>query len=412
VAATAGPVALGVGVAALLALSRHGAPRTGGWPGAPLVEVLSPPVVDPEGAATLWTNLVALLRPAWPSACCSASRTSASSWWPPTRGSPSRLWVPGGIPPGLVAAGRRSRLARSRTETRAATPAAHRSPGVATGGSLTLAVGEQYMLRTGHKVDPIRPLSARVAALGEGETGCVQVLARPVTGRRLARLHKTATARRAGRPATRVARVLDLVTPGPATKPQPSTRPGQAMWPTSWTGSPALLGDRHPLRRCDHRTDRQAKARLRGRACRRDAFAPLLWAATASNATGLATRPGGSPSASSGRATSSRPRGSPPWHICRPTSRCQGSPSRRQRRAPTPAVPAAAGCDIRTPPGDRCTEGAREVARPSGRRPVSLAVPDARYHLHVMGATGSGKSTLLTQTSVLEDVEAGRGVCR
>ena len=36
-------------------------------------------------------------------------------------------------------------------------------------------------------------------------------------------------------------------------------------------------------------------------------------------------------------------------------------------------------------------------------------MPDARYHLHVMGATGSGKSTLLTNL-VLGDVEAGRGV--
>ncbi|HUA95695.1 MAG TPA: DUF87 domain-containing protein, partial [Acidimicrobiales bacterium] len=48
-------------------------------------------------------------------------------------------------------------------------------------------------------------------------------------------------------------------------------------------------------------------------------------------------------------------------------------------------------------------------AQAGGRRPVALAVADARYHLHVMGATGSGKSTLLTNL-VLGDVEAGRGV--
>ncbi|MGH7750990.1 MAG: helicase HerA domain-containing protein, partial [Candidatus Dormibacteria bacterium] len=48
-------------------------------------------------------------------------------------------------------------------------------------------------------------------------------------------------------------------------------------------------------------------------------------------------------------------------------------------------------------------------AQAGGRRPVALAVPDARYHLHIMGATGSGKSTLLTNL-VLGDVEAGRGV--
>jgi len=29
------------------------------------------------------------------------------------------------------------------------------------------------------------------------------------------------------------------------------------------------------------------------------------------------------------------------------------------------------------------------------RRGIGLAVPDARHHLHVVGATGTGKSTLL-----------------
>ena len=48
-------------------------------------------------------------------------------------------------------------------------------------------------------------------------------------------------------------------------------------------------------------------------------------------------------------------------------------------------------------------------AQAGARRPVALSVPDARYHLHVMGATGSGKSTLLTNL-VLGDVSAGRGV--
>ena len=48
-------------------------------------------------------------------------------------------------------------------------------------------------------------------------------------------------------------------------------------------------------------------------------------------------------------------------------------------------------------------------AQAGGRRPVSLGVADARFHLHVMGATGSGKSPLLTNL-VLGDVAAGRGV--
>src|SRR6266496_4531094 len=42
-------------------------------------------------------------------------------------------------------------------------------------------------------------------------------------------------------------------------------------------------------------------------------------------------------------------------------------------------------------------------------RPVALRVPDARHHLHVIGATGSGKSTLLGNM-ILADAEAGRGI--
>ncbi|MFD0514180.1 helicase HerA domain-containing protein [Streptomyces aureus] len=48
------------------------------------------------------------------------------------------------------------------------------------------------------------------------------------------------------------------------------------------------------------------------------------------------------------------------------------------------------------------------TADTGARRDVGLAVPDARHHLHLMGATGSGKSTLVAQL-VLDDVTAGRG---
>lgn len=48
------------------------------------------------------------------------------------------------------------------------------------------------------------------------------------------------------------------------------------------------------------------------------------------------------------------------------------------------------------------TEGA------GGRRLAGLAVPDARFHVHVPGVTGTGKSTLLANM-VLADARAGRG---
>lgn len=169
VAVTAGPVALGVGVAALVALSAARAAQGRRMArSARLVEVLSPPVVDPEGAATLWTNLVALLRPAWRRVLFGQPHLGfelvASD-----AGLTISLWVPGGIPPGLVERAVEAAWPGARTDTRAATPPLT-GPGVATGGSLTLAAGEQYMLRTEHKVDPLRPLLGALAALAEGET--------------------------------------------------------------------------------------------------------------------------------------------------------------------------------------------------------------------------------------------------
>jgi len=415
VATTAGPVALGVGVATLVALSAaRRAQGRGMAGGARLVEILSPPVVDPEGAATLWTNLVALLRPAWRRVLFGQPHLGfelvASD-----SGLRISLWVPGGIPPGLVERAVESAWPGARTDTLPATPPLV-GPGVATGGSLTLAVGEQYMLRTGHKVDPLRPLLGALAALGEGETACVQVLARPVTGRRLARLHKSATARRAGRPATRTARLLDLVTPGPATKPTAvdPTRAADVADILDKAAQPCwAIAVRYAV--ATTATDRQAKARLRGRAhAVATAFAlfsgrnRLERHRLAHPARVLAGRRLGKGNLVSVAELAALA------HL--PTDVAVPGLARAGANAvpPPPAVahPATAPtASVAGPDASRATSAPKVLgdAQAGGRRPVSLAVADARYHLHVMGATGSGKSTLLTNL-VLEDVDAGRGV--
>ncbi|MDA8283049.1 MAG: type VI secretion protein, partial [Actinomycetota bacterium] len=92
----------GVALAALVALSvarRVQARRM--TEGTRLVTVRTPPEVDPQGAATLWTNLVALLRPAWrrllggqPHLGFELTATDG--------GLTVALWVPGPVPPGLV----------------------------------------------------------------------------------------------------------------------------------------------------------------------------------------------------------------------------------------------------------------------------------------------------------------------
>ena len=88
------------------------------------------------------------------------------------------------IPPGLVERAVEAAWPGARTETVPAVPPLV-GDGVATGGALALALPEHYPLRTEHKVDPLRPLIGALAGLGESESACVQILARPVTGRRL-----------------------------------------------------------------------------------------------------------------------------------------------------------------------------------------------------------------------------------
>jgi hypothetical protein len=409
-AVTFGPIAAGIALALLIAVTatrRVQAARMSD--GARLVKILTPPDVDPQGAATLWTNLVALLRPAWrrflggqPHLGFELTGTDG--------GLTVALWVPGQIPPGLVERAVEAAWPGARTETVPATPPLV-GDGIATGGALALALPEHYPLRTAHKVDPLRPLIGALAGLGENESACVQILARPVTGRRLTRLHKAAAARRAGRPASRLGRLVEGATPrrsvqAAATDPSRGAdvadildKAAQPCWAIAVRYAVATSA-----------TDRQAVAGLRGRAhAVASAFALF-----------------------SGRNRLDRHRLRHPAQVL--TGRLLGRGNlvsvaelAALAHLPTdPAVPglARAGANAVAPPpavsrpaGSAATGSARPIDTPKllgdaqagGRRPVALAVPDARYHLHVMGATGSGKSTLLTNL-VLGDVEAGRGV--
>ena len=65
------------------------------------VNVLAPPEVDPDGAAVLWSNLVALLRPAWRRATDGQPHLGFEVTAGPA-GLGVNLWVPACVPPGLV----------------------------------------------------------------------------------------------------------------------------------------------------------------------------------------------------------------------------------------------------------------------------------------------------------------------
>ena len=416
----AAPVLLPAATVALLAavtitLVRHAQARRLGRD-ARLVQVLAPPDVDPHGATTLWTNLVALLRPAWRRAL-GAQPHLAFELTATDGGLQLAWWVPATVPPGLVERAVEAAWPGARTSTGPATPPialpTDGSAALSTGGELRLALSEQYPLKTDHKVDPLRSLLGALDGLGDSEAACVQILARPVTGRRLAKLHKAAAARRAGRPANRSARLLDLATPGTGLQPA-STDPsrgadvadilGKAAQPC-WavtiryavaatpTGNPGL--------------DRQAAARLRGRA-HAVASAFSLYAGRnrldrhrlhhpAQVLAGRRLGRGDLLSVAELAAVAHLPTDEVVPGLARAGARAVAPPPALAHHA----APSAGGA-IWTPKllGD---------AQSGARRPVALAVPDARYHLHVMGATGSGKSTLLTNL-VLGDIEAGRGV--
>jgi hypothetical protein len=69
--------------------------------GARIIRILPPPDVEPAGAAALWSYLVGLLRPSWRR---SLSGQPHVAWEYVFDRDTVRiqLWIPGGIPPGMV----------------------------------------------------------------------------------------------------------------------------------------------------------------------------------------------------------------------------------------------------------------------------------------------------------------------
>ncbi|MHB1927827.1 MAG: type IV secretory system conjugative DNA transfer family protein [Acidimicrobiales bacterium] len=393
----AGPVVAAVvvlAVAARLALARRHARLQAA--GARLIVVACPPEVETTGAEGFWSNLVALLRPAWRRLLDGQPHLAFELTWS-TAGLQVAIWVPGTVPPGLVERAVEAAWPAARTTVVEPTPPIPLDA-QATGGSLRLADAEWYPLRAEHPADPLRALLTAAADLAAGETAAVQILARPVTGRRLARAHRAAAALRSGRPTSRLARLLDLVTPGPATPVARIVDPavtGDVRAILEKAASPSwAVAVRYAVATTDAR--RAARPRLRGRAhALASAFALF-----------------------SGRNRLARRR------LRRPA---QVLDSRRLGRGDLYSVPELAAvahlpADVVVPGLARA--GARSVAPPpaipaAGKvlgdadagpgRPVALSPVDARYHTHLLGATGSGKSTLLTNL-VLGDIQAGRGV--
>jgi len=395
-AVTVGPALAGAALLAGAGLAwfrrRHAARQAAG---AHLVVVEVPPEVDPAGSEVFWTNLVALLRPRWRRAL-GGTHHVVFELTADEHTIQIGVWVPGGVAPGFVEGAIAAAWPGARTRTVEAAPPLP-DVGLATGGELRLAGAEHYPIRADHDTDPLRPLLAALANLGAGETACVQVLARPATGRRLANAFKAASARRAGRPASRTVRILDLATPGPAATPA-------AVDPTRERDVRAILDKaaqpswaitiRYAV--ATTAADPQAKARLRGRAH------------AVASAFALYT----------GRNRLDRHR------LLHPARAIAGRRLGRGDLASVGELAALAHLPTDIAVAGLARAGAKPVPPPPGvpttgkvlgdsegpsPRPVAVSVADARMHLHVMGSTGSGKSTLLCRLAV-GDIAAGRGV--
>ncbi|WP_231648466.1 type IV secretory system conjugative DNA transfer family protein [Saccharothrix sp. NRRL B-16348] len=387
------------------------------------VTVLAPPQVDPAGGAALWSNLVGLLRPGWrraftgqPHIACEYAFSEA--------GVAIRLWVPGVIPPGLVERAVEAAWPGSHTRVGPAHPplpaAGDGRRRVVVGGELRLARPEALPIRSVFDADPLRALIGAPVGLGRDEHACVQILARPVTGHRVQRARRAARRVHTGRSPRLVGQLLDVVTPGAR---------------TGGSRRAAAQGSVHsdPQTSLEYAAQNRAiVTKQRGSQYEtviRYAVATLLPADMADGEVRAAR------DVARGRAhalAASFASYTEHNHYTRHRLRDPGTviDSRRLGRGDLLSVPELAALahlptDEAIPGIQRA--GARAIAPPPGiatpgpeakplgitdtghERPVALRVPDARHHLHVIGATGSGKSTLLGNM-ILADAEAGRGI--
>ena len=387
------PIAAGVALALLLArllIVRLRERRLA--KGARLIAIGVPPEVDPEGALLLWSALHDLLRPrlarllgGQPQLAWEISAGAA--------GSEFRIWVPGAVPPGLV---ERALVSAWPGITTSVHPVDETHNHIAAtgeeallGSELVLSGPEWFPLGGRAGPDPLRLVLGQLAGLDTDEEALVQVVARPATRREQGRLLAAARRIRAGRPPSRIGRLLDLVLPGPPPRP--------ALDPTVSPDVHAVLDKAaRPLYRCLVRLaitgpePRRARGRIHALA---GAFAAY------EGRVGLRRR------------------------------RVFGQRSRLRLRAlgrrgfllSIPELAALAHLPVESALPGVVRAGARSVAPPPGLpargkplgrasagEPVALAVADARYHVHLLGPTGVGKSTLIARLA-LADLEAGRG---
>ncbi|MEV5704826.1 DUF87 domain-containing protein [Actinoallomurus sp. NPDC052274] len=374
--------------------------------GAQLVQMRVPPQVDASAAATFWANLIGLLRPRWRRWVFGQPHICFEYHWDgPELG--IQVWVSGAVPAMLVA--RAIEAAWPAARTTITTPTDLIPTGaVATGGTLRLARPDHHPIATGHKDDPLRALLGAATGITGGQRAVVQVLARPITGRRLARAHRAAAHLRGTTQPTLTGRLLDLLTPGPPARP---ARPG-----TVAAAHPERAGEIKAI--LDKAAQPRFAVTIRYAAATTHAEevqAARAWARGRAHALASAF------AVFAGRNYFDRHRLHHPTQTLNQRRLGWGDLLSVAELAAIahlphdPAVPglSRAGANSVPPPPNVPTGG--KGSKPLGdadagpARPIALRVTDARQHLHVLGATGAGKSTLIAQM-ILTDAGAGRAV--
>ncbi|GAA4224191.1 hypothetical protein GCM10022254_03120 [Actinomadura meridiana] len=414
-AAHDGPVVvLGVGAAAVVFRAARGVLWR--WQAkrfardARLVTVSVPPQVDPASAPAWWAHQTGLLAPAWKRWLVGQPHL-AFEYVADAAGVRVQVWVPGAIPPGMVEETIRAAWPGATTTTRPATSPVPLDL-AAIGGRLVLSRNDAHPLKTDHHTDPIRSLLGAVSGLDQGQHAALQILARPVTGRRLARAHRVAAALKGGNPASSRGLLFDLITPGAGTRPrghrspqfQASTHPERAEQVRAILAKatqPRFAVDiRYAVAAPD--TDR-SRDWLRGRAHALASVAALY----ASGHQHLRRRrlPDAALALDERRLGRGYLLGTAELAALAHLPLDPDAPAiiRAGARpvAPSPDVPT--GPDAVTGPARLL--GDADAGHP---RPVALPIVGARQHVHVLGQTGVGKSTLLASL-VLADAHDGRG---
>ncbi|MGQ5265222.1 type IV secretory system conjugative DNA transfer family protein [Micromonospora sp. ZYX-F-536] len=383
--------------------------------GARLVTIAPPPEIDPHSAQALWANLAGTLAPSRRRRWLYGRPHVVWQYTWTGRRLLIGVWVPGTVPPGAVEAAVRAAWPGAACSTDDnAPPPIPVDVATAVGGQLLPTAAEWLPFHTDHDADPLRALMSAGSQLRADEYACVQVLARPAAPRRALRARRAAIRLRDGKtaiPAINLAApllwLIEVFLPGGPAGPARPAAAGRRDPGVERDVRAILDKSAHPLwetavryavGKDNRRSSTDQRPRLRGIA---DTIASSFAVYSGRNRLTRRTRlPAPAAVMASRRLGAGFLTCTPELAALAALPRDLAVPGLDRARAKSMPAPVA------VPTGGRGTKtiGDAQV----GGHGVALAVPDARYHLHVVGSTGSGKTTLLVNMAV-DDIAAGRG---